>query len=75
MDEARRVLERLARIEELERERVSADRLLGELRELVLEAEAWARAEHDPVDAIAVVARCGAALEAGNRAEVALLAQ
>ena len=47
MDEATRVLERLRRIDALDRERVPAGRLLGELRELVREAEAWARLEGD----------------------------
>ena len=46
MDEAARVIERLERIEQL---RVGAARgeLLAELRALVPEAEAWARAEGD----------------------------
>ena len=47
MDEAAKVLERLERIDALDRERVPAERLLGELRELVREAEAWARVEGD----------------------------
>jgi hypothetical protein len=42
VDEARRVLERLERIDELER------RLLAELRALAPEAERWARQEADP---------------------------
>jgi hypothetical protein len=47
MDEATKVLERLERIDALDRERVPAELLLGELRELVREAEAWARLEGD----------------------------
>jgi hypothetical protein len=47
MDEATRVLDRLQRIEELDRHRAPAAALLGELRELVREAEAWARLEGD----------------------------
>jgi hypothetical protein len=51
MDEAARVLARLTRIEELRMARargVDLDpRLLAELRALVPEAEAWARAEGD----------------------------
>jgi hypothetical protein len=51
MDEAARVLARLTRIDELRhagaRERVGAPELLAELRALVPEAEAWARAEGD----------------------------
>ena len=46
-DEAARVLSRLERIAALDRERAPAGRLLGELRELVREAEAWARVEGD----------------------------
>jgi hypothetical protein len=48
MDEARAVLARLERIEELERAQAAPDVLLGELRELVREAEDWARRERDP---------------------------
>ncbi len=46
-DEAGRVLRRLERIEMLDRDQAPAGRLLGELRELVREAEAWARLEGD----------------------------
>ena len=45
MEEARAVLERLERIEALERVGASRPELVGELRLLVLEAEAWARVE------------------------------
>ena len=48
MDEAERVLARLELIESLDRDTVPASRLLGELRALVREAEAWARVEGDP---------------------------
>jgi hypothetical protein len=47
VDEATKVLRRLARIEALERGCAPANALLGELRELVTEAEAWARLEGD----------------------------
>ncbi len=47
MEEARKVLERLSRIRELDGARAPAPALLGELRELVLEAEEWARREGD----------------------------
>ncbi|MFL5929433.1 MAG: hypothetical protein ACJ77E_21070 [Gaiellaceae bacterium] len=51
MDEAARVLARLTRIEELRATGARGcdldPRLLGELRALVPEAEAWARAEGD----------------------------
>jgi hypothetical protein len=45
MDEARAVLERLERIELLEREGAGREALIGELRVLLREAEAWARTE------------------------------
>lgn len=45
MEEARRVLERLERIDALDREGAAPQELLGELRELLHEAEAWARVE------------------------------
>jgi hypothetical protein len=47
MDEATNVLERLERIQELERRRAPASELLVELRALVGEAEHWARVEGD----------------------------
>jgi hypothetical protein len=55
VDEAAKVLRRLERIEALDRERAPAPRLLGELRELVREAEAWARVEGDDRARTAVV--------------------
>jgi hypothetical protein len=47
MDESTHVLRRLELIETLEQGRASRPRLLSELRALVREAEAWARAEGD----------------------------
>jgi hypothetical protein len=47
MDAIEQVLERLARIEALDRGRAGVPALLEELRELVGEAEAWARLEGD----------------------------
>jgi len=57
MDEARAVLERLARIEALDRAKAAPGELLGELRALVREAEAWSRAEGGDADADAAVRR------------------
>jgi hypothetical protein len=74
MEEARRVLERLRRIEALERRSAPTEELLGELRTLVREAETWLRAEPEPGSAADALARCSAALEAESREEVALLA-
>ncbi len=45
MDEARALLERLERIELLDRAGVGREVLIGELRSLLVEAEAWARTE------------------------------
>ena len=47
MDEAAKVIARLARIETLHRGSSPPSRLLDELRALVAEAEAWARLEGD----------------------------
>ena len=63
MDEARAVIERLERIETLEREGAQADALLEELRGLVRDAEAWARSEGDE-RARAAVERCEEAIAA-----------
>ena len=53
MDEARHVLERLDRIEALGRREAAPEVVLGELRELVREAEAWARREGRPASGAA----------------------
>ena len=45
MEQARHVLERLERIEALDRQTVEPQVLLHELRQLLVEAEAWARIE------------------------------
>jgi hypothetical protein len=59
--ETEALLERLGRIEALDREGAPPSTLLPELRALVREAEAWARREGDP-DAEAAAASCAAAL-------------
>jgi hypothetical protein len=48
MDEARAVLDRLERIETLDRAGAGAPALLAELRELIREATEWAEVEDDP---------------------------
>lgn len=64
MEEARRVLERLDRIEALEREQALPEVLLAELRELLVEAEAWVRAEGTGADlAREALERCREALD------------
>ena len=47
MEEADRVLARLARIERLDQKEATTALLLGELRALVREAEDWVRTEGD----------------------------
>jgi hypothetical protein len=47
VEEARAVLARLERIDALDRARADPEVVLGELRELVREAEAWACRERD----------------------------
>jgi hypothetical protein len=56
MDEARRVLERLGRIEALDGAGAPPGELLAELRALLAEAEAWARLEGGGAGAQAVAA-------------------
>ena len=80
MEEARQVLERLSRIEELERRRAPADELLDELRKLVRDGEAWLRVEREPAAAAEALERCRVALEGAGEGdatpgEVALLAR
>jgi hypothetical protein len=68
MEEARRVLARLERIEALDREEALPGVLLAELRALLAEAEAWARAEHRvPETALEAVERCRLMLESTSR--------
>jgi hypothetical protein len=75
MEEARRVLQRLARIEKLDRECAPSDQLLDELRELVREAEAWVRVEPEPERVVGAVERCRSALAVGEHDEVVVLAR
>jgi hypothetical protein len=63
VEEARAVLARLERIEELEHQDVPAEVLLGEVRALLTEAEAWVRAEPAGTDrAVDSIDRCRIAL-------------
>lgn len=75
MEEARRVLERLERIERLEHRGAPSDQLLDELRALVHEAEVWVRAEPATERVAGTVERCRTALATDDAGEVALLAQ
>jgi len=56
------VLARLERIEALERQQAPARVLLEEVRALLREAEAWARAEPAGAQAMEAVEACKAAL-------------
>jgi len=69
MDEARAVVRRLGRIEALERGRAPAGALLAEVRALLVEAEAWVRAEPSGTEpAEDALERCRDALTAHERA-------
>ena len=74
MEEARRVLERLERIERLDHGGAPSDQLLGELRELVHEAEAWVRAEPATERVAGTVERCRTALATDDAAEATVMA-
>jgi hypothetical protein len=70
MDEAVKVMERLARIESLERGGCPAEVLLGEVRALLHEAEAWVRVEPGgTARAAESLDRCREALAVGARTE------
>ena len=68
MEEARKVLHRLRRIEALEREGAPARSLLAEVHALPEEAEAWVRTERPGTTASAAAAldRWRAAYDAGR---------
>jgi len=66
MDEARAVIERLERIEVLEREGATPQLVLAEVRELLREGEEWVRAERDGTDvAEDTLERCRLAYDVG----------
>jgi hypothetical protein len=68
MEEARRVLARLERIEALERDSALPGVLLAELRALLAEAEAWTRVERGVPDTAAdAVERCRQMLQDTSR--------
>ena len=66
------MLERLQRIEALDRRQAPAATLLSELRALVAEAEAWARADRAGDEAEQALERCRVALDVEAR-EVAIM--
>jgi hypothetical protein len=62
MDEARAVIQRLTRIEALEREGAPPRAVLAEVRELLREGEAWLESERNGTDVAAdALERCRAA--------------
>lgn len=69
MDEARRVIERLERIEALRRAEAPATVLLAEVRSLLAEGESWLAAERaaGADGAHAALERCRASLEAAGK--------
>jgi hypothetical protein len=70
MDEAVKLMERLARIESLERDGCPARELLAEVRALLREAEAWVRAEPAGTERAAdALERSRSALAAGPARE------
>lgn len=71
MDEARKVIERLERIEALQSSQAPAETLLGEVRQLLREGEAWLAAEQRAggaggAEAAAALAGCRATLREGR---------
>ena len=66
MDEARAVIERLRRIEALDREGTHPRTLLAEVQMLLVEAEAWLEAEGTPERAAEALDRCREALDVGQ---------
>jgi hypothetical protein len=67
VDEARRVIERLERIEELRRAEAPAPVLLAEVRSLLHEGERWLAVEHPGGNAQAALDRCRARIEEAPR--------
>lgn len=66
MDEARAVMQRLRRIEALEREGAPARSVLAEVHALLAEAEAWVSTEREGTDLVEqALARCRDALQPG----------
>ncbi len=63
MDEARRVIERLERIDELRRAEAPAPVLLAEVRSLLVEGERWLAADRAYGSAQAALERCRASLD------------
>jgi hypothetical protein len=67
VDQARAVIDRLERIEELRRGDAPAGVLLGEVRSLLAEAEAWVEADRPGERTLEALERCREAVAAGER--------
>jgi hypothetical protein len=67
VEQARAVLDRLERIDALRRADAPAGVLLGEVRSLLSEAEAWAAKDRPGPRAEEAIGRCREALAAGER--------
>jgi hypothetical protein len=63
VEEARRVIERLERIDELRRAEAPAPVLLAEVRSLLAEGERWLAVEHADGRANDALDRCRASIE------------
>ena len=72
MDEARKVIQRLDRIEALQSSQAPAEELLGEVRQLLSEGEAWLAAERDETGGVAGNGRRGEAGRATDEAAAAI---
>jgi hypothetical protein len=67
MDEARRVMERLERIEALQEAEAPAAALLAEVRQLLRDGEAWLAAEGNGAEvALGALDRCRGRVERGE---------
>ena len=72
MEEARAVLERIRRIDALQRERAGAAALLAEVEQLVVEARGWLDAEGGSDEAAAALGRARGAVERTRKAMIAM---
>jgi hypothetical protein len=72
MDEARVVLERIRRIDTLQRERAGPRAVLAEVERLVEEARAWISAEGGDDRAAATLDRIRGAVEQTRKAMIAM---
>jgi hypothetical protein len=72
MDEARAVLERIRRIDALQRERAGAAALLAEVEQLLVEARGWLDAEEGAHTTLDALGRAHGAVERTRKAMIAM---